>query len=79
MQLTEEMARKKWCPFVRTTGGNRFYNEKTDGFQNTPNVYHCIASDCMAWRELHFSHVKGGDASMEQHGYCGIAGRPVQE
>lgn len=79
MQLTEEMARTKWCPFARAGGNNRFYNERTDGFQNTPGAYHCIASDCMAWRELHYSHLKGDEVGLEQHGYCGLAGRPMLE
>ncbi len=79
MQLTETLARKKWCPFVRMEGNNRIHNEKTDGFQNSPANYHCIAGECMAWREMHYSHVKGGDAYMEKHGYCGLAGRPGQE
>lgn len=52
MILTEEEARKRWCPFVRFEDGfnrgaidpmNR--PEKSDDF-----VPRCIASDCMAWR-----------------------------
>ena len=79
MLTTENSAREKWCPFVRISGSNRLYNEKTDGFKNAPHPYHCIAGECMAWRELHYSHVKGGDQSLEQHGYCGLAERPYLE
>lgn len=50
--MTEDEAKKKWCPFVRAQ------NFQPDGSQN-PAVnrpegnFDCIGSSCMAWRELH--------------------------
>lgn len=56
--MTEDEARKRWCPFART------YHPETDGDGETVAVASvnrgrdgapdawclCIASDCMAWR-----------------------------
>jgi hypothetical protein len=77
MTISESQARAKWCPFVRIDGDNRLHNTMTDGFANSEKRYHCIASDCMGWREFHLSFYKG-DAP-EKHGYCGYAGRPEGE
>jgi hypothetical protein len=51
----------------------------TDGFQNSEKMYHCIAGDCMGWRQFHLSHMKGPDGGVTPHGYCGYAGRPELE
>lgn len=75
MRVTEAAARGKWCPFVRIDGGNRIYNMKSDGFDHEHLFYHCIGSECMAWRHFELSHMHGG-AEMAPHGYCGLAGRP---
>lgn len=83
MLTSEKVARTKWCPFVRLDNSNRVFNTRTDGFENTDRMYHCIASSCMAWREFHLSHVKGtvetDEKAPEMHGYCGLAGRPELE
>lgn len=75
MPITEPQAKEKWCPFVRVDGSNRIDNTMTDGFNREDHSYHCIGSDCMAWREfsLSFAH---GDVQLDKHGYCGLAGRP---
>lgn len=78
MLLSESDARKKWCPMVRVEGNNRIHNTLTDGFQNAERTYHCIANDCMAWREYHLSFMHGSEP-LEKHGYCGVAGRPVAD
>ena len=78
MLINEKAARTKWCPMVRTEGDNRHFNTLTDGFQSSETVYHCIASDCMGWRQFHLSFTKGSDI-VEAHGYCGFAGRPELE
>ncbi|MDR3468514.1 MAG: hypothetical protein P4M07_21475 [Xanthobacteraceae bacterium] len=75
MLISETIARTKWCPMVRVDGDNRLHNTKTDGFENSDKMYHCIAGSCMAWRQYQLSYARGG-AEPEHHGYCGLAGRP---
>ncbi len=80
MLTTEADARKKWCPLARVEGNNRLNNALNDGFENTPEPYHCIGSRCMMWREIHSSHLKGGAAkTLQGHGFCGVGGRPELE
>jgi hypothetical protein len=75
MLMSEKVAREKWCPQVRIDSNNRLHNSLTGGFQNADKMYHCIASDCMGWRQFHLSHQKGSEDGMVGHGYCGYAGR----
>jgi hypothetical protein len=42
-------------------------------------MYHCIAGDCMGWRQYHLSHFRGDEQTLQTHGYCGYAGRPELE
>jgi hypothetical protein len=79
MFINEKSAREKWCPYVRIDNNNRLHNSLTGGFQNSDRMYHCIAADCMGWRQLLLSHMKGGEDSVTSHGYCGYAGRPERE
>ena len=60
---------------MRIEGNNRFNNALTDGFENTPEPYHCLAEKCMMWRENYSVHLKAhaGEAPAA-HGYCGLAG-----
>ena len=73
--MTEEDARKKWCPFVRWDPGSESGDPATNrhGSADHPIVasvaaYRCIASDCMAWRN---------DLAAPGVGYCGLAGAPT--
>jgi hypothetical protein len=79
MLTSIEIARTKWCPMVRIDGDNRLHNTMTDGFENSNKMYHCIANNCMAWREYRLSHMRGAGAEPEHHGYCGLAGRPEHD
>lgn len=88
--MTEEEARKKWCPHVRQSAVmrqedgrehlityNRSYTENLPGCR-------CIAADCMAWRweskpipgnrTNNDFDVPGSDTP--GIGYCGLAGKP---
>jgi len=67
--ITEEEARKKWCPFVRYVPARKFsfgrivaavnrWIDSNDS-QKNPNMCCCIASECMAW-----------EWAMEQHEYA---------
>ena len=91
MILTEEEAKKKWCPFTRN--GNEAGCNRAGTITSRP-FDACIASECMAWRWTHMRHFaepantsdlypdnkgylarKNGD-DMERIGYCGLAGAP---
>jgi hypothetical protein len=60
--MTEDEARKLWCPFARDAiEAQGTYNRLDDG--EAPNSCWCLASGCMAWRW----------DSLGQ-GHCGLAG-----
>lgn len=70
--MTEDEARKKWCPMSRTqfpphaSTGNRNFDgtlTKTDN---------CVGSACMMWRLVPRIYTQD-----PQHGYCGLAGKPM--
>jgi hypothetical protein len=58
--MTEEEAKKKWCPYG-----------KRQQLINDP-FHCCIGSDCMMWRVSHYI----GSNKMVPVGYCGLAGKP---
>ncbi len=65
--MTEDEARKKWCPMA-CTPRHLEANAAADGMTE---FNACIGSDCMMWRwELRLSV----DAPTD--GYCGLAGGP---
>ena len=79
--MTEDEARKKWCPAARVVAEGRTqrsppHNRAVVGDKviNLPRGCDCIASDCMWWRwddpaNLH----EGFDDPEKRTGYCGIA------
>jgi len=66
--LTEEEAKKKWCPFARE--GLQFGGPHGVAAGNNC----CIASDCMMWRQL--AHQEGLDPQFKPPGFCGLASKP---
>ena len=87
--MTEEQAKKKWCPMVRfhVVGGNVWSNEYGDG-EPSQDSTKCIASECMMWREIRTSsgykfsepNEDGMVTCLEGPeiigGYCGLGGKP---
>lgn len=74
--MNEEIARTKWCPFVRM-GGDTACNRDAQ----TPMAlfYMCIGSDCMMWEaETYYDNngrpVKNDDGTwkMSDRGDCGL-------
>jgi len=74
--MTEEEAKKKWCPFRRYVS--------LDGlglFNGTNPRLNCLGSQCMAWRAT--ANEVGptppnerGVIEYKPAGYCGLAGKP---
>lgn len=92
--MTEDEARKKWCPFARfiapldkngviaamTDGCNRIF-ASADNHELNPSAARCIASECMAWRNVfEKQEKKGAPVGVKENvlvgGYCGLAGKP---
>lgn len=69
--MTEEEAKKKWCPMVRLIATQEsiqpVYNRAAN--ESPINLTACIASDCMMWRS-HF------EDTLKFNGYCGLGGKP---
>lgn len=86
MTLTEEEAKKRWCPFAMTPN----YNSTTCSATNR-NLHgeglrtaSCIASACMAWRPIESPEFKkradeefhkSGSRLTANTGYCGLGGK----
>ena len=67
--FTETEARKIPCPFFRYV-----WNEHDVVQDGRPAIYvhqNCMASGCIAWREVPREHHND-----PVYGYCGIAGEP---
>ena len=60
MTLTEEEAKKKWCPYANTTARGAANVGSWNRFEDSPPEKTagvcCIASECMAWRWTHMRH-----------------------
>ncbi len=82
--MTEAEAKTKWCPHVRVRfasgeSGNRIDQDFKKWSQGADREFmerqelncRCIASDCMAWRQIGTRDERG-----LHKGYCGLAGRP---
>jgi len=73
--MTEDEARKLWCPFARAIDhhgdvrdGVAGINRDDDGHPD--EACRCLASGCMAWRWY------GGPDDAQTNGWCGLAGGP---
>lgn len=71
--MTEEEAKKKWCPMVRLVacetdstvisahqGFNRVFISDEDGSTKNPEMSRCIAPDCMMWIQAGSYWAKAG-------------------
>lgn len=81
--LTEDEARKKWCPESLRTNGKVAINRAAHG--SAADEPRCIASQCMAWRWTRGNLYRRVDPTENNGtdflqitgtGYCGKAGRP---
>lgn len=83
--MTEDEARTKWCPMVRTglvAGMAVNHHVGRDGLHagDVHDETRCVASECMMWRWAAKSTMKGPPSAMasvdqkDWKGYCGLAG-----
>jgi hypothetical protein len=78
-KMTEDEAKKKWCPFVAVANQMAFETrikyERLSGGVRLENI--CAASDCMMWRcaDSYFSTTTG-TVRKPDTGYCGLGGNP---
>ena len=76
--MTEEEAKRKWCPHGMIYSSNGSYNRTEMRAADGPCK--CIASDCMGWRWVTdplVDFVANGKTVIDyqsEHGYCGLAG-----
>lgn len=75
--MTEEEAKKKWCPMVRFTIGpdtatwqGVAYTNRCKGLE--PASVTCIASDCMMWQQADRVEDPENFGSYLPAGYCGL-------
>jgi hypothetical protein len=80
--MTEDEAKTKWCPFVRTglvagMAVNRHVADAPGAIDGVHDETRCIGSGCMMWRvKVRESYPM--DASTNDlivGGYCGLAGK----
>lgn len=92
MWLTEEQAKRTWCPHARvvqadvlTVAFNRAVITSEDKKSvkeviNAPLGAKCCATECAAWRWENDNELREIDLTTGQvpdrRGYCGLAGRP---
>lgn len=89
--MTENNAKTKWCPFVRSDNADNAINRWTDGDYSIAGPYQkaflCIGSECMAWRAtdneiqatpsgpVEFGRARNASDYVSA-GYCGLVGKP---
>lgn len=67
--MTEDEAKTKWCPMVRSSDTDQTVDNAYISDRN-PSYSRCIGSDCMMWRwklDVRFAETSKTD------GYCGLA------
>ncbi len=82
--MTEEEAKKKWCPMARVhiVENEDYYHNRTatgPAVNKGTAKANCIASACMMWRWEGREAPAGSVFENEKstvYGYCGLAGKP---
>lgn len=87
MLLTEEEAKKRWCPLSRQIAITQ-QNAITPAFNRIPqgDIPACIATSCMSWRWYDPKQIRDIDLVTSdvvdlkpRRGYCGAFGHPEHE
>jgi hypothetical protein len=86
--VTEDEAKKKWCPYARVgaytdKGQIMAITVNRDPRDEVSEGCLCLGSECMAWRETYAMSRSNPACTPETGhqrslvgGYCGLAGRP---
>lgn len=78
MLVTEEEAKKRWCPMVRHSNGPDGTWNRYASNPQIPEHYKCIASECMAWRLAEREKIDMyGKTKGQNRGFCGLSGNPT--
>lgn len=82
MDMTEDEARTKWCPFARLAFATSTGETNVPGYNRVvvfgeeptlnPEDSRCIGSDCMAWRWV-MDPDEHGVCPPPTRGHCGLA------
>jgi hypothetical protein len=72
--MTENEAKKKWCPIARHTMDTEGVFHTTNG-EVSSGFQTCIASDCMMWRGI-LTRDEAENGFYPKDGYCGLGGKP---
>lgn len=76
--MTEDEAKKRWCPFARLYNMNRAHEMVSAPEPEWPAQCACIASACMAWRwtDPLYQNPALAELNKDRNGHCGLAGKP---
>jgi len=70
MHMTEEEAKKKWCPMVRFVATNEPpANRWPEHMQGEKTYSKCLAADCMMWVWSDATYVEN---NFKKSGRCGM-------
>jgi hypothetical protein len=76
--MTEEEAKRKWCPFARTADAEVAGYNRTGVLGANLDDVKCLGSDCMAWRWMPrpLETMPSDGSKIEPWGYCGLVAKP---
>jgi len=74
--MTEDEAKKKWCPELAKRNAAELVAAIIEKSFYEPQPDNCIGSQCMMWRYINPSYVKGTEEDKKLSGYCGLGGKP---
>lgn len=75
--MTEEEAKKKWCPHtqVAVVESGAASNRESFALASQKGYDLCLGSACMAWR-WSVGPMANDAPDVKYKGYCGLAGKP---
>lgn len=71
--MTEEEARKKWCPFSRE--GDKQHGFTFESRRSVVFGRLCLASDCMMWDGRNYATTDDDNGPVEMRGFCALGAK----